>query len=49
MAPTARWDGTDGAIGAVSKALVDQGFKNSVVAYSATVGIDVQVGTQLGR
>jgi transposase len=27
----------------VSKALVDQGFKNSVVAYGATVGIDVQV------
>jgi transposase len=27
----------------VRKALVDQGFKNSVVAYGATVGIDVQV------
>jgi transposase len=27
----------------VSKALVDQGFKNSVVAYGATVGIDVEV------
>jgi transposase len=29
--------------GTVSKALVDQGFKNSVVAYGATVGIDVEV------
>jgi transposase len=27
----------------VSKALVDQGFKNAVVAHGATVGIDVQV------
>jgi transposase len=29
--------------GTVSKALVDQGFKSSVVSYGATVGIDVQV------
>ena len=29
--------------GTVRKALVDQGFKNSVVAHGATVGIDVQV------
>jgi transposase len=27
----------------VSKALVDQGFKNAVVSYGATVGIDVEV------
>ena len=27
----------------VSKALVDQGFKNSVVTYGAAVGIDVEV------
>jgi transposase len=30
-------------VGTVRKALVDQGFKNTVVAYGATVGIDVQV------
>ena len=29
--------------GTVSKALVDQGFKNPVAAYGAAVGIDVQV------
>jgi transposase len=29
--------------GTVSTALVDQGFKNSVAAHGATVGIDVQV------
>ena len=29
--------------GTVSKALVDQGFKSSVVAHGATMGIDVQV------
>jgi len=29
--------------GTVSKALADQGFKNPVAAYGATVGIDVQV------
>ena len=29
--------------GTVSKALVDQGFKSSVVAYGAAVGIDVGV------
>jgi hypothetical protein len=29
--------------GTVSKALVDQGFKNAVVAYGATAGIDVEV------
>jgi transposase len=29
--------------GTVSKALVDQGFKSSVVSHGSTVGIDVQV------
>jgi transposase len=42
-AGTALLDQVAASTPAVSTALVDQGFKNSVVAHGATVGIDVQV------
>jgi transposase len=42
-AGTALLDKVAASTSTVSKALVDQGFKSSVVAHGATVGIDVQV------